>query len=118
MISTLFIGFQYAYGNPKEAIGLDSDIFVNSMSKIDDVDAYFFPIDNLIDVEFEIKNHLVKNKYDIIFFNLIKTEFPNSLLSFLKRKLCNSKLVWRRPMEILRLFIKICTIFYFYNNYG
>ena len=84
MISTLFVGFQYAYGNPKEGNGLDFDIFVNSMSKIDDVDAYFFPIDNLIDVEFEIKNHLIKNKYDIIFFNLIKTEFPISLLSFLK----------------------------------
>jgi len=84
MINTLFIGFQYVNGNLKEGESIDSKIFVKSMSKIENVEADFFSIDNLTDVESDIKKHVDRKKYDLIFFNLIKNELPISLLNFLK----------------------------------
>lgn len=83
MINTLFIGYQYAYGNPKEGQNLDIEIFVNSISKIEGVNASFFSIDNLVDIEISLKEHLRNNKYDILLFNLISNELPVGLLNFL-----------------------------------
>lgn len=83
MINTLFIGFQYAYGNPKEGENLDIEIFVNSISKIEGVNASFFPIDDIVDIEIILKEHLKNNKYDILLFNLISNELPVGLLNFL-----------------------------------
>ena len=83
MINTLFIGFQYSYGNPEEGQSLDVEIFVNSISKIEGVNPSFFPIDDIVNFEIKLKEHLKINKYDILFFNLISNELPEDLLSFL-----------------------------------
>lgn len=83
MINTLFIGFQYAYGNPKEGQSLDVEIFVNSISKIEGVNPSFFPIDDMVNFETKLKEHLKINKYDILLFNLISNELSKDLLSFL-----------------------------------
>jgi len=83
MINTLFIGYQYGYGNPEFGESLDVEIFVNSISKIEGVNASFFPIDDIVDVEINLKEHLENNKYDILLFNLISNELSENLLSFL-----------------------------------
>lgn len=86
MINTLFVGYQYGYGNPEYGESLDVEIFVNSISKIEGVNASFFPIDGLVNVEKNLKEYLENNKYDILLFNLISNELSENLLSFLFKK--------------------------------
>jgi spore maturation protein CgeB len=89
-MNTLFVGFEYPYGDITALEkSLDAMIFVDSMSKIDNVCASFFPIDlynTSKDLILSLKKYLLTNKPDIIFFNLISFEIPISLLNFLTKE--------------------------------